>query len=123
MPVLVQRHNDLVVNKFEIPTNGLSIGRSIKNDIYLDDPSTSQQHAQIVVKELKDGSHIYFLVDLQSTNKTYANSKPIIEHLLSDQDQVDIGVHQFKYIDENRESLEATQQFKKSWIPGLLVLK
>jgi pSer/pThr/pTyr-binding forkhead associated (FHA) protein len=123
MPVLIQRHNDIVVNKFEIKPFGLSIGRSIKNDIYLDDPSTSQKHAEITSKELKDGSYIYFIVDLGSTNSTYVNQQTIQEHLLSDQDEINIGIHYFKYIDENAESLEATRQYKKSWIPGVLVLK
>ena len=123
MPVLVQRHNDVVVNKFEINHQGLTIGRSIKNDLYLDDPSTSQTHAKIVAKELKDGSLIYFLVDLDSTNKTFVNQQPITEHLLTDQDEIEIGMHYFKFIDENKESLAATRQYKKSWIPGVLVLK
>ena len=123
MPVLIQRHNDIVVNKFEIAPRGLTIGRSIKNDIYLDDPSTSQNHAKVVSKEMKDGSFIFFILDLESTNKTFVNGNPIKEHLLSDQDELEIGIYQFKFIDENKESLAATQQFKKSWIPGLLVLK
>ncbi len=123
MPVLVQRINDVVVNKFEIDHRGMTIGRSVKNDIYLDDPSTSQNHAKIVTKELKDGSFIYFIVDLESTNQTFVNQQPIKEHLLIDQDEISIGVHQFKYVDENKESLAATQQFKKTWIPGVFVLK
>ncbi len=123
MPVLIQRHNDIVVNKFEIDANGLTIGRSVKNDLYLDDPSTSQTHAKIVTKELKDGSLIYFLLDLESTNKTFVNQKAISEHLLIDQDEIEIGIHRFKFVDENKESLAATQQYKKSWIPGVLILK
>ena len=123
MPVLIQRHNDIIVNKFEINHMGLTIGRSIKNDLYLDDPSTSQTHAKIVTKELKDGSLIYFLVDLDSTNKTFVNQQAITEHLLTDQDEIEIGISHFKFVDENKESLAATQQYKKSWIPGVLVLK
>lgn len=123
MPVLVQRHNDIIVNKFEVSSKGITLGRSVKNDVYLDDPSTSQSHAKIATKELKDGSLIYFLVDLDSTNKTFVNNNAIGEHLLTDQDEISIGIYQFKYIDENKESLEATQQYKKSWIPGVFVLK
>lgn len=123
MPVLIQYQNDLAVNKFEITGSGLTIGRSVKNDIYLDDPSASQQHARIEIKELKDGSFIYFVVDLDSTNHTYINQQAITEHLLSDQDVIEIGLTNFRYVDENKESLAATKQFKKSWIPGILVLK
>ncbi len=123
MPVLIQYQNDAAVNKFEITQSGSTIGRSVKNDIYLDDPSASLQHAKIETKELKDGSLIYFMVDLASTNHTYVNQQAVTEHLLSDQDMIEIGLTQFKYIDENKESLAATKQFKKSWIPGIMVLK
>ncbi len=123
MPALIQYQNDTTVNKFKITGSGLTIGRSVKNDIYLDDPSVSQQHAKIEIKELKDGSFIYFVVDLDSTNHTYVNQQAITEHLLSDQDIIEIGLTNFKYIDENKESLAATKQFKKSWIPGVMVLK
>ncbi len=123
MPVIVQRQNEIIINKHPLPPSGLTIGRSVKNDIFLDDASVSQQHAKIEVKELKDGSLIYFIIDLESTNHTLVNQQAISEHLLSDQDEIEIGFTQFKYIDENKESLAATKQFKKSWLPGVLVLK
>lgn len=123
MPVLIQYQNDAVINKFEIKDSGLTVGRSVKNDVFLDDPSASQQHAKIEAKELKDGSLIYFVIDLDSTNHTYVNQQTITEHLLSDQDVIEIGLTNFRYIDENKESLAATKQFKKSWIPGIMVLK
>ena len=123
MPVLIQYQNDAAVNKIEITQSGLTIGRSVKNDIYLDDPSASQRHAKVETKELKDGSFIYLVVDLASTNHTYVNQQAVKEHLLTDQDMNEIGLTQFKYIDENKESLAATKQFKKSWIPGIMVLK
>lgn len=123
MPVLIQQQNELVINKTDIPMNGLSIGRSVKNDVFLDDPSVSQNHAKIETKELKDGSLIYFIVDLNSTNHTLVNQQQISEHLLMDQDYIEIGLTQFKYIDENKESLAATKQFKKSWFPGISILK
>ncbi len=123
MPVIIQRQDEVAINKYEITQKGLSIGRSVKNDILLDDPSASQMHARIETKELKDGSLIYFVVDLQSTNCTYVNQKPVSEHLLTDQDEIEIGLSHFRYIDENKESLAATKQFKKSWIPGVMILK
>jgi len=123
MPVIIQQQNELVISKTNIPTIGLSIGRSVKNDIFLDDPSVSQTHAKIETKELKNGSLIYFVVDLNSTNHTFVNQQQISEHLLMDQDHIEIGLTQFKYVDENKESLAATKQFKKSWFPGVSILK
>ncbi len=123
MPILIHRQNDIAINKFEIPDSGLTIGRSIKNDIFLEDPSVSQFHAKIECRELKDGSRIYFVIDLESTNQTFVNQQPITEHLLSDQDVIEIGLGHLRYIDENKESLATTKQFKKSWIPGIMILK
>jgi len=123
MPVIIQRQDEIIINKHQIPSTGLTIGRSVKNDVYIDDPAASQQHAKIEIKELKDGSLIYFLIDLDSTNHTFVNQQAVSEHLLCDQDTIEIGLSQFKYIDEDKESLAATKQFKKSWIPGVMVLK
>jgi len=123
MPVILQKHGDIVIKNHSIPNDGLTIGRSVKNTVFLDDPAVSQNHAQIAVKELKDGSFIYFVKDLDSTNQTKVNGNVIQEHLLCDQDEIEIGLSFFKYIDEDKESLAATKQFKNSWIPGVKVLK
>ena len=123
MPVLIKHQNDAASNPFEITESGLTIGRSAKNSLLIDDPSVSQFHAKIDTKELKDGSLIYFIEDLESTNQTMVNSQAVKQHLLCDQDIINIGLNEFKYIDENTESLAATKAFKKSWIPGVLILK
>ncbi len=52
----------------------LSIGRDSLNDMVIDHPSSSRFHAQI--KKLKGD---YVLVDLNSTNGTFVNGKPIAE--------------------------------------------
>jgi len=77
MAVLVQLIDGNPFNKFEIGEQGLTIGRSINNQVYLDDPSVSQQHAKIERKELTDGAFIFFIHDLKSTNCTYVNNKNI----------------------------------------------
>lgn len=123
MATLVQLVDGNVFNKFEIGGKGLTIGRSIKNDIYLDDPSVSQQHAKIELKELKDGAHICFIHDLKSTNKTFVNNNTIDTLPLTDQDLISIGTQTFKFIDEENEKLAQTKAFKKSWIPGMYYLE
>lgn len=123
MAVLVQLLDGEVLNKYEIGKQGLTIGRSIKNDIYLDDPSVSQQHAQIEMKELKDGAHICFIHDLNSTNHTFVNNQKIDSTPLTDQDQLLIGTKNFKFVDPENETLAQTKAFKKSWIPGMYYLE
>jgi len=123
MPFLIKHQNDIASNRSDITNKGLTIGRSAKNAFLIDDPSVSQFHAIIDTRELKDGSLIYFIQDLESTNQTLVNNQAITQHLLCDQDIISIGLHEFKYIDENTESLAATKAFKKSWIPGIMILK
>ena len=123
MAVLVQMVDGNVLNKFEITDKGLSLGRSIQNDIYLDDPSVSQQHAKIELKELTDGAHICFIRDLKSTNKTFVNNQTIETQPLSDQDLINIGTQSFKFVDQENEQLAQTKAFKKSWFPGMYYLE
>ena len=123
MAVLVQLIDGNSINKFEITEQGLTIGRSVKNQVYLDDPSVSQNHAKIERKDLTDGAFIFFIHDLQSTNHTYVNNKIVNTLPLSDQDMIVIGTKNFKFIDEVNDQLAQTKVFKKSWIPGLLILK
>ena len=123
MPAIFQQQNELNLSKYEVTLQGLTIGRSAKNDVYLDDPSVSQFHSNIEVKTLKNNDLIYLINDLKSTNKTKVNGQIIEQHLLSDQDIIEIGLNQFKYVDQNSESLAATQAFRKSWIPGVKILK
>ena len=123
MAILVQLIEGEVLNKFEINESGLSIGRSISNDIFLDDASVSQKHAKIELKELKDGAYVCFLHDLESTNHTFVNNNQVKTHLLSDQDLINIGTKHFKYFDEENEQLAETKAFKKSWFPGMYYLE
>ncbi|MGX5174497.1 FHA domain-containing protein [Aliikangiella sp. IMCC44653] len=123
MPILVHLVDGEVINKFEIGSQGLTIGRSIKNDIYLDDPSVSQKHAKVELKELKDGAHICFIQDLESTNHTFVNNQQVTSQPLNDQDILSIGTKQFKFVDPENETLAQTKAFKKSWIPGMFYLE
>jgi len=122
MAYWIQIIEDKVFNKHEIPDSGLTIGRSVKNDIYLNDPSVSQQHARVEVKQLTDGAKIYFIRDLNSTNHTYVNGEPVEEYPLSHGDEINIGTNLFRFLDEENEKLELTKAFKKSWIPGMYYL-
>jgi len=123
LTMLVQLVDNTVINKVEVNLDGLTIGRSVSNDIFLEDPSVSQKHAKIEAKELKDGTIIYLLKDLESTNHTFLNGNQVSESLLSDQDIILIGTNNFKFINEDADSLAQTKIFKKSWIPGMFYLK
>jgi len=69
------------------------IGRSAKNDLFLDQESISRQHARITF----DGAR-HWVQDLNSTNGTYVNDKLVQETELSDGDQVRIGRSILKFM-------------------------
>lgn len=123
MAVLVHLIDGNPFNKIEIDKQDISIGRSISNTVYLEDPAVSQFHAKIEVKELKDGAFIYFLHDLNSTNHTFVNNKQVEIIPLTDQDLIVVGATNFKFVDEKNEKLAQTKAFKKSWIPGVFYLE
>jgi len=69
------------------PIDGtLSFGRAESNGIPIKDAKVSRQHAQI-----QQQGNEYILVDLNSSNGTYANGERIEEHVLSNGDEIKIG--------------------------------
>jgi hypothetical protein len=64
----------------------LNLGRSLDNDVILDDPRVSRRHAQIIHK------HGHFcLYDLESANGTLVNGQAVRDCLLQDGDVVSLG--------------------------------
>ncbi len=120
MAYLVLLNNGSTGTRFSLDSLPLSIGRSPKCDIYLDDPSVSFSHAKI---DKSDGPEGFMLTDSNSTNGTFVNSERVSKIVLKHLDSVNIGLSNFKLVDEGESELESTQEIKKSWIPGLYYLK
>jgi type II secretory pathway predicted ATPase ExeA len=74
----------------------LLIGRSDHNDIPIASRFISRHHALIV----RHGSAT-FLMDLNSTNGTYVNSRRISNHVLMHDDIIAVGHHRIKFSDPN----------------------
>jgi diguanylate cyclase (GGDEF)-like protein len=72
--------------RMPLGTAAFEIGRSSKNDLFLDHESISRHHARITF----DGTS-YWVADLNSTNGTFVNDDPVREQRLKDGDQVRIG--------------------------------
>jgi signal transduction histidine kinase/CheY-like chemotaxis protein len=70
-----------------------SIGRAGSNDIQLDDPMVSRNHAEVVRQA--DGS--YSVRDLGSQRGTYVGSRKIAEASLRDGDELLIGPTRFRF--------------------------
>ena len=71
----------------------ISIGRNEHNEIIIDDAFVSYEHANI--NRTKEG---YWLIDLNSTNKTYLNNQSVVEPvLLKNGDKIKIGAVTFSF--------------------------
>ena len=122
MASIIQTVEGVVTNKFVIESV-LKFGRSSDNQVQIDDLEVSTNHAQITCDVNNEGTPIYFLEDLRSTNGSFINETKVEKQQLHHKDNVRIGWNIFTFIDEDEVNLEKTREVKKSWIPGLFYSK
>ncbi|MCI0517859.1 MAG: FHA domain-containing protein, partial [Woeseiaceae bacterium] len=72
----------------------LLIGRSDHNDLCVNSKYISRHHALLV----RHG-RATLLMDLNSTNGTYVNSRRVSNHVLQHEDVISVGQHGVKFID------------------------
>jgi general secretion pathway protein A len=82
------------LKEFDMDRPRLLIGRSDHNDICINSKYISRHHALLV----RHGSAT-FLMDLNSTNGTYVNSRRMSNHVLQHEDVISVGQHSVKFID------------------------
>ncbi|WMS86870.1 FHA domain-containing protein [Pleionea litopenaei] len=109
--------------RFILEKSSVTIGRSPECDIHLEDPSVSFQHAQLSIENLSDDGGEIWIEDINSTNGTFVNNDKVNRRQLRNNDSINIGLSNFRFVDEGFSTLENTQQIKKSWIPGVYYLK
>lgn len=108
------------VRDVELTSTRTTIGRTAGNDIVLNDAVVSGEHAAL---QLEHGAA---LTDLGSTNGTYVNGRRIDKHLLQHGDEITIGNHTLRFIDEAVQDFAATvvlQQEPASALAGQAMLK
>ncbi len=91
---LVIRGGGRAGESFAIDQDRMSIGRTPDAPIFLDDVTVSRNHALLVRR--RDGLYID---DLGSLNGTYVNRRRIESHLLSRQDEIQIGKFKLSYLE------------------------
>ena len=84
-------------SRFLITAEGVSIGRSGSNAIFLDDITVSRTHATII----KRGTS-FVLKDAGSLNGTYINNVSVTEHSLVSGDEFQIGKFHLLFIGSNK---------------------
>ena len=91
---LVVSTNGRIVKQTVLDSSRLLVGRSEHNDIAINSPFISRHHALLV----RHGSST-FLMDLNSTNGTFVNSRRASNQVLRNDDVISIGHHTIKFID------------------------
>lgn len=87
------------MRSYELHEPGVTIGRAADNDIALDDPVVSANHAMVRLKAdpYLEGHQVALLEDLDSTNGTLVNGRKVQRHMLQQGDRIRIGRQEFSY--------------------------
>jgi serine phosphatase RsbU (regulator of sigma subunit) len=97
MPILKQATGELAGRQFDLTGDVTAIGRLPECDIVLSTPGVSRRHA-----EIRKVGAAFCVVDLGSRNKTLVNGTALdggVEHLLKENDRIDICANEFIYHD------------------------
>ncbi len=106
-PVLYVSKEGALLQEFSLQQARILVGRSEHNDLAIDSRFVSRHHLMLV----RNGPST-FLMDLNSTNGTFVNSRRVSNHVLVDSDVIVLGHHRIKFSDPHateRGSLEGTE--------------
>ncbi len=93
-PQLIVTNNGSVIQELTMEKTRILVGRSDHNDIAIGSRFISRHHALLV----RHGGTT-FLMDLNSTNGTFVNSKRVSNHVLLHDDVITVGHHRIKFSD------------------------
>ena len=93
-PALYVSHDGDTIHELTFDMPRLLIGRSEHNDIAIASKYISRHHALLV----RNGGST-FLMDLNSSNGTFVNSKRVSNHVLIHDDVITLGNHRIKFND------------------------
>lgn len=106
MAKLVVSFEGAVQGHYFLDKDRFTIGRKADNDIFLDDPSVSKFHAAIITI-----GNDQVLEDSNSTNGVQVNGEKVTKHILQNNDVIEIGDFQLKYVNQRASS---TMDFDKT---------
>ncbi len=95
MAKLILSVDGTVLREISLTKERTTLGRKPHNDIQVDNLAVSGEHAAIITI-LNDS----FIEDLNSTNGTLVNGKPIKKHFLQNNDVIEVGKHKLKYFND-----------------------
>lgn len=92
------------LGEFSLNKERITIGRRASNDIHIDNLAVSGDHAVIITIGVDS-----FLEDLNSTNGTLVNTKPVKKHVLHHNDVIEFGKYQIRYVNHAQEKTPASR--------------
>ena len=92
------------LGEFNLDKERITIGRRLGNDIHIDNLAVSGDHAVITTIGVDS-----FLEDLNSTNGTLVNTKPVKKHVLHHNDIMEFGKYQIRYVNHAQEKTPASR--------------
>ncbi len=92
------------LGEFSLDKERITIGRRPANDIHIDNLAVSGDHAVITTIGIDS-----FLEDLNSTNGTLVNGKPVKKHVLHHGDVITFGKYQIKYVNDAQKNTSASR--------------
>jgi pSer/pThr/pTyr-binding forkhead associated (FHA) protein len=92
MAEITVKYDDKVIEKVVTEKKRISIGRTHENDIVLENRGVSRKHALI---EFNNNAAV--IIDNESLNGTFVNSRKISEEVLRDDDIITIGKYSLTY--------------------------
>jgi len=106
MPEIVVKYEDKVIERIVTEKKRISIGRTNDNDIVLENRGVSRKHALI---EFNDKAAV--LIDNESLNGTFVNSRKVAEEVLRDDDVITIGKYSLLYHSQASRESEGPADF------------
>lgn len=97
------------LGEFALDKERMTIGRRPTNDIHIDNLAVSGEHAVIVT--IGNDS---FLEDLNSTNGTLVNDKPIKKHVLYHGDVIKFGKYELTYENKVQQKIPPSHGFENT---------
>lgn len=92
IPTLLVVRGKNLGEEFVLKPPAMAIGRTLENDIFLNDPKISRLHARVIVEQTEEERHPkVVLLDMGSTNGLRVNDERIKEAVLNEGDKVSLG--------------------------------
>jgi len=93
LPRIALAYKGITIRELTMRQQRLSIGRSEENDLCINSRFISRRHATI----FRNGAETA-VVDLESKNGTFVNSRRIRIQAIADQDEISIGYHSIRFL-------------------------